>query len=141
MSTISTKLDRIENSVNNIRSTIDMESAVIEDVASGVSNKINSLNTEITTLTNEKNSLSETIELRDAEIAELEEEIEALKASGAVDLDNYYTKEEAEALVDEKIEGIEFPTTDLSNYYNKGEIDAMIGDINTELTEIIEGGE
>jgi hypothetical protein len=126
MSTVSTKLDRIENSVNNIRSTINMEGAVIEDVASGVSNTINNLNTEITTLNNENTALTETIEQKDGEIVELEEEIERLKEAGAVDLENYYTKAETEALVDEKIEEIEIPTTDLSNYYNKEETEAKI---------------
>ena len=33
----------------------------------------------------------------------------------------------------------ETPSIDLSNYYTKEEIDALIGDINTILAELVEG--
>ena len=57
MSTLSSKLTRIDSSINSIRETIESPNAVIEDVAEGVKTEINRLNTTI----NEKTANEEAL--------------------------------------------------------------------------------
>ena len=49
-----------------------------------------------------------------------------------INLDNYYTKSEVDALID----GIEVPETDLSDYYTKTEVDGLIDNIDIPETDL-----
>lgn len=45
------------------------------------------------------------------------------------DADNYYTKQEVDGLLDDKLDASAYTPTDLSNYYNKQEVDALIPEV------------
>ena len=45
------------------------------------------------------------------------------------DADNYYTKDEVDGLLDDKLDASAYTPTDLSNYYNKQEVDALIPEV------------
>ncbi len=65
------------------------------------------------------------------DLTEVNKQLEELfNAVNELDIrfNNYYTKEETNALISEKISEIEFPETDLSNYYNKQESEALISE-------------
>lgn len=80
---LSEQLDRIEEAVDSIRTTFDLEEAVIEDVAIGTADKINELNATVATkeetITEKNNeivSLNETIANKNTDIAELNEALD-----------------------------------------------------------------
>ncbi len=104
----------------------------LDGIKDGVIVEVNNLKGEVDTLLN---SLNEKIVESNGNIEELSGLIEEAREvaglvrafidSKAVDLSNYYTREETNTLIDEKIGLIEFPETDLSDYYNKKEVDNL----------------
>lgn len=48
-------------------------------------------------------------------------------SGGGGDMSNYYTKQETNGLLDNKLDASAYTPTDLSNYYNKGEVDTALG--------------
>lgn len=102
----------------------------LNEVKAGALVDINNLKNEVDTLLN---SLNEKVVESNGNIEELSGLIEEAREvaglvrafidSKAVDLSNYYTKEETNTLIDEKIGLIEIPEVDLSGYYTKVEVD------------------
>ena len=119
-----------EEAISNIGTNKDGAINELNEVKAGALVDINNLKNEVDTLLN---SLNEKVVESNGNIQELAGLIEEAREvaglvrafidSKAVDLSNYYTKEETNTLIDEKIGLIEFPETDLTNYYTKVEVD------------------
>lgn len=94
--TLSNKLNRIDTSVNIIRQKLDINEAVIEDVAEEVTTQIDSLNDTVS-------ELNDSITEKDTLIQEQQEEIETLRnAAGGNETGLYYVSslEELERLLE-----------------------------------------
>lgn len=123
---LSEQLDRIEVAVDSIRTTIGLENAVIEDVATGTSNKINELNTTIT-------SQSETIVAKDGEITTLTETV-ATKESEITALNETVDEKDAEiGALNSAIEGKDNTITTLQNQI--GDLEEQLPEGNITITE------
>lgn len=72
---LSEQLERIDVAVDSIRTTIGLENAVIEDVATGTTNKINELNSTIEERNNTITSLESNIQELESNIQELESQL------------------------------------------------------------------
>lgn len=90
METVSSKITRIKNAVDNIRTVVEMPNDVIEDLASGINNKIGTLNNTINAKDEEISSLNTTVSNQNATIEELEEYIRELEQSGSAEKTNIY---------------------------------------------------
>lgn len=107
--TLSNKLNRIDASVNIIRQKLDINEAVIEDVAEEVTTQIDSLNDTVSeqgvliqTQSNRITELNDSITEKDTIIQEQQEEIETLKnATGGNETGLYHvgSLEELEKLL------------------------------------------
>ena len=124
---IGTIKDNANNELNENKAGAINE---LNEVKAGALVDINNLKNEVDTLLN---SLNEKVVESNGNIEELTGLIEEAREvaglvrafidSKAVDLSNYYTREETESLINEKIELIEIPEVDLSGYYTKVEVD------------------
>jgi hypothetical protein len=123
---LSEQLDRIEVAVDSIRTTIGLENAVIEDVATGTSNKINELNTTIT-------SQSETIVAKDGEITTLTEAV-ATKENEITALNETVDEKDAEiGALNSAIEGKDNTITTLQNQIS--DLEEQLPEGNITITE------
>lgn len=124
-----------EEAISNIGTNKDEAINELNEVKAGALVDINNLKNEVDTLLN---SLNEKIVESNSNIEELSGLIEEAREvaglvrafidSKAVDLSNYYTREETEALIDEKIGLIEIPEVDLNGYYTKNEVNELLKD-------------
>lgn len=81
MSTLSSKLQRIEENINSIRTVSGLESRVLEEIPTGIETKFNELNTTITEKEAELTTANETIATQAAEIETLNNRIAELEGS------------------------------------------------------------
>lgn len=132
--------------INNIGTIKDNANSELNENKVGAINELNEVKAgalvEIDTLKTEVDniltSIDEKIVESNGNIEELTGLIEEAREvaglvrafidSKAVDLSNYYTKEETETLIDEKIGLIEIPKVDLSGYYTKNEVKDLLKD-------------
>lgn len=71
MSTLSSKLQRIEENINSIRTVSGLEGRVLEEIPTEIETKFNELNTTVTTKDEQISSLNTTISEKDTEIETL----------------------------------------------------------------------
>lgn len=132
--------------INNIGTIKDNANSELNENKAGAINELNEVKAgalvEIDTLKTEVDniltSIDEKIVESNGNIEELTGLIEEAREvaglvrafidSKAVDLSNYYTKEETENLIDEKIGLIEIPEVDLNGYYTKNEVNELLKD-------------
>ena len=132
--------------INNIGTIKDNANNELNENKAGAINELNEVKAgalvEIDTLKTEVDniltSIDEKIVKSNGNIEELTGLIEEAREvaglvrafidSKAVDLSNYYTKEETENLIDEKIGLIEIPEVDLNGYYTKNEVNELLKD-------------
>lgn len=140
-----------EEAINNIGTIKDNANNELNENKAGAINELNEVKAEalvdINNLKNEVdtllNSLNEKVVESNGNIEELTGLIEEAREvaglvrafidSKAVDLSNYYTREETESLINEKIGLIEIPEVDLTNYYTKVEVDKKINNYKGEI--------
>lgn len=129
---IGTIKDNANNELNENKAGAINE---LNEVKAGALVDINNLKNEVDTLLN---SLNEKVVESNGNIEELSGLIEEAREvaglvrafidSKAVDLSNYYTREETNTLIDEKIGLIEIPEVDLNGYYTKNEVNELLKD-------------
>lgn len=137
--------------INNIGTIKDNANNELNENKAGAINELNEVKTgalvDINNLKNEVDnilaSINEKIVESNGNIEELSGLIEEAREvaglvrafidSKAVDLSNYYTREETESLINEKIGLIEIPEVDLTNYYTKVEVDKKINNYKGEI--------
>lgn len=129
---IGTIKDNANNELNENKAGAINE---LNEVKAGALVDINNLKAQVDTLLN---SLNEKVVESNGNIEELSGLIEEAREvaglvrafidSKAVDLSNYYTREETESLINEKIGLIEIPEVDLNGYYTKNEVNELLKD-------------
>ena len=95
MSTLSSKLQRIEENINSIRTVSGLEGRVLEEIPTEIETKFNELNTTITTKDEQITELNTTVETKDEQISSLNTTISE-KDTEIETLNNTVTEKEAE---------------------------------------------